>query len=95
MGELAAVTLRLPATAPAPLLPNAAIKRHPGQTGAWRLVDGQAAFVALRLGRSGLDGQVQVLEGIDAGDRVVVYSEKEIDANSCSQVVERLVRGAP
>jgi HlyD family secretion protein len=35
VGELAEVTLSLPATAPAVLLPNAAIKRVQAQTGVW------------------------------------------------------------
>jgi HlyD family secretion protein len=40
VGELAEVTLSLPATAPAVLLPNAAIKRQ-AQTGVWRIDGGK------------------------------------------------------
>jgi HlyD family secretion protein len=45
----------------------------------------------LRLGQTSLDGQVQVLEGLKAGEQVVVYSEKEIDTNSRIEVVKSLV----
>lgn len=95
VGELAEVTLRLPATARSLLLPNAAIKRHGGQTGAWVLNDGSPRFAPLRLGQTSLEGQVQVLEGLKADNRVVVYSEKEIDAHSRIQVAQSLVERAP
>lgn len=95
VGELAEVTLKLPVTSRALLLPNAAIKRRGGQTGAWVLNDGSPRFVPLRLGQTSLDGQVQVLDGLKSGDRIVVYSEKEIDMHSRIQVVPSLAQGAP
>jgi HlyD family secretion protein len=95
VGELAEVTLRLPATARSLLLPNAALKRIGGQTGAWVLDDSRLRFTPLRLGQASLDGQVQVLDGLKAGQQVVVYSDKEIDAKSRIQVVEKLVERAP
>lgn len=90
VGELAEVTLALPASAKTLLLPNAAIKRVAGRVGAWRIEAGALAFAPLRLGQSGLDGQVQVLEGLQEGDRVVVYSEKELGARSRITVVDSL-----
>ena len=81
----------LPATPRALLLPNAAIKRQSGQAGVWLLEDGSLRFAPLRLGQTGLDGQVQVLDGLKAGKQVVVYSEKDVDAHSRIQVVKSLV----
>lgn len=95
VGELAEVTLRLAATPLSLLLPNAAIKRRGGQTGVWVLDAGTLRFAPLRLGQASLDGQVQVLEGLAAADRVVIYSEKEIDAQSRIQVVKNLAERAP
>jgi HlyD family secretion protein len=95
VGELAEVTLRLPATSRSLILPNAAIKRQGGQTGVWVLLEGSHRFVPLRLGQVSLDGQVQVLGGLTANARVVVYSEKEIDAHSHIQVVQTLVERTP
>ena len=95
MGDLAEVTLRLPGTARTVLLPNAAIKRQGEQAGAWTLQDSQLQFLPLRLGQTSLDGQVQVLDGLKPGTQVVVYSEKEINAESRFQVVKSLVSGAP
>ena len=95
VGELAEITLKLPETQRGLLLPNAAIKRRGGQTGAWVLVDGRPQFAPLRLGQASLDGQVQVLDGIKMESRVIVFSEKEITANTRTQVVSSLTERAP
>jgi len=95
IGELAEVTVSLPATAAALVVPNASIRRHGGQAGVW-LADGRALrFAPVRLGQSGLDGRVQVLEGLQAGDAVVVYTEKELGPDTRIQVVDRLVGTPP
>jgi HlyD family secretion protein len=100
MGELAEVTLRLPDIVHSVLLPNAAIRRFKGQTGVWVLRKDALQFTALRLGQISLDGEVQVLDGLKAGEQVVVYSEKDIDAATRFEVVKSLVaqtgaQGAP
>ncbi len=95
LGELAEVTLQLPGSGPALLIPNASVQRVHGQVGVWRLQDGKPAFAAVRLGASSLEGQVQVLHGLQAGDTVVVYSQKALSADSRVQVVEALVKAAP
>ena len=95
VGELAEVTLSLPVTPRALLLPNAAIKRLAGQSGAWVLIESGPKFVPLRLGQTSLDGQVQVLEGLQAGAQIIVYSEKEITAKSRIQLVSSLAERAP
>ena len=56
----------------------------------WRIEAGKLAFAPLRLGLASLDGQVQVLEGLKAGDSVVVYSEKALQPGSRIQVVDAL-----
>lgn len=94
VGELAEVTLRLPATPRALVLPNAAIRRHQGQAGAWLMVDDQLRFAPLQLGETSLDGQVRVLDGLPRGATVVVYSEKEIGADSRIKVVPTLTEPA-
>ncbi|MBB1075591.1 efflux RND transporter periplasmic adaptor subunit [Rhodoferax sp. 4810] len=92
VGEMAEVTLQLPATAPALLLPNAAIQRQQGQTGVWRLADDQLEFTPVKLGVQSLDGQVQVLQGLAKEDRVVIYSEKMLKVGSRIKVVETLAK---
>ncbi len=95
LGELAEVTLQLPETQPALLVPNASVQRVAGQVGVWRMQGGKPAFVPVRLGASSLDGQVQVLDGLQAGDTVVVYSQKAVTAGARVQVVDALVKPAP
>lgn len=95
VGELAEVTLKLPAASRSLLLPNAAIRRQAGQTGVWVLDDVELRFARLRLGQISLDGQVQVLDGLKPDSRVVVYSEKEVDARSRIQVVQSLAPSPP
>jgi hypothetical protein len=62
-------------------------------SGAWRAascISSQCAWA-----QSSLDGQVQVLEGLKAGDEVVVYSEKELSAGTRIKVVESLAGRQP
>jgi HlyD family secretion protein len=94
VGEMAEVTLELPATARTPLVPSASIQRQGAVTGVWRLVSGKPVFTAVRLGASSLDGQIQVLDGLKAGDEVVVYSQKTLTGSSRVQVVDSLVKAA-
>ena len=94
VGEMAEVTLQLPATSKAVLVPSASIQRQGGATGVWRIEAGKPVFTPLRLGASSLGGQVQVLEGLKAGDEVVVYSQKALSSESRVQVVDSLVKPA-
>lgn len=91
VGELAEVELQLPPTPSALVLPNASIQRVLGQTGVWRLEDGKPVFAPVRLGTTSLDGQVQILDGLTAGDTVVVYSQKALTSGSRVQVVKGLL----
>jgi HlyD family secretion protein len=92
VGEMAEVTLQLPATAPALLLPNAAIQHQQGQSGVWRLKDGKPEFAPVQLGTQSLDGQVQVLKGLEKSDKVVVYSQKALSSGGRISVVDSLVK---
>lgn len=78
IGELAEVTLALPPTEPAIVLPNASLRRHDGRLGVWRLKGGELAFVPVRVGATGPNGEIQILEGLADGDEVIVHSEREV-----------------
>lgn len=90
IGELAEVTIDLPALPAAPLIPNAAVQRDGDQVGVWQITDGEPSFIPVKLGRADLDGHVQVVEGLKEGDRIVVYSEKALGPRSRIHVVERI-----
>jgi len=95
VGELAEVTLSLPPTSKAVLLPNAAIKRRNARTGVWVIDAGALRFAPVRVGQASLDGQVQVLGGVKPGMTVVVHSEKEIGERSRITVVDALAGRQP
>ena len=90
VGELAEVTVDLPALPVTPLIPNAAVRRDGGKVGVWRIVDGGLHFSPTKLGASDLNGYVQVREGLKNGDQVVIYSEKALTAHSRIHVVDRI-----
>lgn len=90
IGELAEVTIDLPALPAAPLIPNAAVQRDGDQVGVWQITDDKPSFIPVKLGRADLDGHVQVVEGLKEGDRIVVYSEKALGPRSRIHVVDRI-----
>ena len=95
LGTLAEVTIRLPELAAAPTIPNAALRRVGGKMGVWEMTADGMHFAPLVLGQADLDGHVQVQSGVKEGARIVVYSEKELSANSKTHVVERIAKVAP
>lgn len=95
IGELVEVTVALPPHAAAPTIPNAAIQRGTGRLGVWRVEDDGLQFAPIALGQTDLDGFVQVREGLSAGDRVVLYSEKTLTEHSRIHVVDHLASTAP
>ena len=90
VGELAEVTVALPALAAVPVILNAAIQRVDGKLGVWQIVDGDPRFTPVKLGAGDLDGHMQVREGLKDGDRVIVYSEKTLTKYSRIHVVEHI-----
>ena len=90
VGELAEVTVDLPALPAAPLIPNAAVQREGDKVGVWQIVDGDLHFSPVKLGTSDLNGYVQVREGLKNGDQVVTYSEKALTARSRIHVVDHI-----
>lgn len=93
-GEMAEVLVSLPAFPGALLIPNAALRQRGAQTGVWRHGDGKLHFVSVKTGAEGADGMVQVIEGLQVGDEVVVHSERELSAASRIKVVPALVGAA-
>ena len=90
IGELAEVTVSLPALAAQPVVPNASVQRVDGMLGVWTVRDGDLELVPVKLGATDLDGNIQVLEGVRRGDRVVTYSERTLTTKSRIHVVDQL-----
>jgi len=91
IGELAEVTIALPALQPGPIIPNASVHRIGGKLGVWQVINGNLHFTPVALGTTNLDGQMQVLEGLKVGDQVVVYSAKALNEHTRIRVVKHLL----
>ncbi|HSM11893.1 MAG TPA: efflux RND transporter periplasmic adaptor subunit [Lysobacter sp.] len=90
IGELAEVTVSLPGLPARPVVPNASVQRVDGELAVWMVRDGDLELVPVKLGATDLDGNVQVLEGVERGDLVVSYSERALTTNSRIHVVDQL-----
>lgn len=96
VGEMAEVTLLLPATPAGQRVPSASVQSWQGHSGVWRLHGGQAQFVPVRVLARGADGQV-LLQAADTaqplakGDLVVVHSQRALAPGARIRTVDSLV----
>jgi RND family efflux transporter MFP subunit len=95
VGELAEVTVGLPPLPARPTVAAASVQRYQGRLGVWAVEDGGLAFVPVKTGAADLDGRIQILEGLEAGRRVVVYRHRGLGENSRIEIVERIPGTAP
>lgn len=94
IGELAEVTIALPALAASPVIPNAAIHYIDGRLGVWQVMDDDFRFTPVELGIADLEGRVQIRKGLKIGDQVIVYSETPLTKHRRMRVVEQ-ISGVP
>jgi len=78
LGELAEVTIRLSGLRDVLTVPRAALAQYSGQTGVWQIEAGHARFQPVQPGMQTAE-QVQIASGLQAGDRLIVYSAKQLD----------------
>jgi RND family efflux transporter MFP subunit len=95
IGELAEVTVSLPALDAARVAPNACIQRVQGRLGVWVIENDAPRFTPIKAGASDLDGWVQILDGLTGGERVVVYSQRALGSRSRVKIVDRLPGVSP
>lgn len=90
VGELAVVTVALSALPVSPVAPNGSVTRIDGRLGVWMVENAKLRFAPVKVGATDLDGRVQIIEGLKAGDRIVAYSQRALTARSRIKVVDRL-----
>lgn len=98
IGELAEITVSLPALPPSPLIPNSALKRSNdkiSRNGVWLLRGRTMTFAPVRVGASDLKGQVQIVEGLKEGEQIIVHSQRELSKGSRIKVVDQLIKDMP
>jgi HlyD family secretion protein len=93
VGEMAEVTVQLPPTSSGWIVPNAALQRHQGDVGVWRLNAAHAPeWLPVRVLIGSLDGRVRVeAQGLNEGDRLITHSQKPMQAGLRVQVVDALL----
>jgi len=94
VGEMAEATIQLPSMPQSLIVPAASIQRQGGTTGVWRMEAGKPVFAPVKPGVTSLDGQTQIIDGLKAGDEIVVYSQKPLSAGARLQVVDAVVAPA-
>lgn len=94
VGEMAEATIQLPSMPQSLIVPAASIQRQGGSTGVWRMEAGKPVFASVKPGVTSLDGQTQIIDGLKAGDEIVVYSQKPLSAGARLQVVDAVVAPA-
>ena len=94
IGELADVTVTLPALPARPTVPNASLQRVDGKLGVWRAEADTLQFMPVKVLGRDLEGHVQV-DGLKAGERVVVYSQRALGAHSNISIVARIPGVSP
>ena len=90
VGEMAEVTVKSGSEQSGLLVPNAAIRQRPEGSGVWRLRNGKPGFAPIRVGQASLDGLVQVISGLEAGDEIIVHSERDLAEGTRVEVVQEL-----
>lgn len=78
IGELAEVTIHRGKGMRGLVIPSAAVKRVDQRQGVWQVVEGRTRFRAVKTGVQTLDGMTEVLDGLAAGDSVIVYSSAQL-----------------
>ncbi len=87
LGENAEVTIALATIDKANSLPTAAVKLNNQQRGVWLLQNGQARFQAVKTGIATRDGHVQITDGLNPQDEIIVYSQQALHEGSKVKVV--------
>ena len=90
LGTLCEVSVMLPELPAAPSVPNASLRRHEGMPGVWLIDDAALRFAPVKVGAADLDGRVQILEGLQEGAQVVLYSQRALGPRQRVAVVDAL-----
>ncbi|VBB08524.1 rnd efflux pump membrane fusion protein barrel-sandwich domain [Lucifera butyrica] len=90
LGDLADVTISLPDAVNALYVPANAVKSENGRDGVWVIRDGRAYYRTVKTGVKTMDGNVQILNGLEQGDTVIVYSRSKITDGTRVRMVSEL-----
>lgn len=95
VGEYGEVTIKLPDMNNVRSVPGAALKHFEQRDGVWTLQEGRTQFKPVIAGVATLDGRIQIVEGLNDGDEVIVYSQQTLRPGLKVKVVAEIARGNP
>ena len=78
LGTLANVTVELPTVESVLWIPAAALRWIDGRQGVWLYESGKAKFQPVEIGVRTLDGRVEIRDGLQAGQEVIVHSKRRL-----------------
>lgn len=90
VGEMAEAVLDLLPIERSVIIPAASILKRGGSTVVWRMDADRPVLTPVKVGATSLNGQAQILTGLQAGDRVVVHSQKPLSTDARVQVVDSM-----
>lgn len=93
IGMLANVTIQLPEVKKVNWLPGRAIVYQQGESGVWRVVNGEnskAVFTPVKTGVQTLDGKTQIISGLETQDKVILDASKPVKAGSRIKIIKEL-----
>lgn len=90
VGELVEAKVALPVLPVGTAVSNAAIQRVDGRLGVWLIDDSGIRFTPVEVGATDLDGWVQIITGLEPGQRLVVYSYSALSTRNRIKVVDQL-----
>lgn len=88
IGELGEVTVGLGADQRGIIIPNAALHSSAARPSVWVERDGKLRLAPVRVGAQGLDGTVQILDGLEPDAKVVVHSHRPLTGSERLRVVD-------
>lgn len=94
VGEMAEAIIALPPIERALIVPSASIVKQGATSLVWRMQAGHPVLTAVKTGTASLSGETQILDGLKAGDVVVVHSQKPLSQDARVQVVDAIVKSA-
>lgn len=91
LGELAEVTVALPALPSGPVIPGSSVQNRGDESGVWVVTaDDEIEFIPVKLGRANLDGQVQAIGGLTAGQQIVTHSRSALSSGTSVRIVDSI-----
>lgn len=87
LGNLANVNIKLPEVPNALYIPAVAVKTSNGEDNVWVVQNGKAYYRVVKTGVRTMDGKIQIINGLEAGETVILSSKTHITGGTSVRAV--------